>query len=152
MNFVGTILRFIVERRAARKSLDKIKSDLKNSASQVGGRFERAADTPANQHEANHIIGIEVWGQHRLRSLFSEPLVMDEYDIYCPGDHLPMSSLGRCFQETRNVTLDLVEELKQVNIEGIKIPHNEIGELSVSGWLVYLNSHAQLESRKLKKA
>jgi len=43
------------------------------------------------------VIGIERWGQRRLRMLLGEPPVSDEYDSYRPGEDLSMPALRDAF-------------------------------------------------------
>ena len=151
MSLISTILHFVISRSAAKFSLDELQTRLKLSSESVAGRIEQASDTPANRGQACHLIGIERWGQRRLRSALGEPLVMDEYDPDRPGDDQPLQALSSLFVETRQQTLALIDELKKVpGIENKLIPHNEIGDLTVRGWLFYLDSHANRESQNIK--
>jgi len=151
MSFVGTILHFVVSRSAAKFSLDELQTRLKLSSESIAERIENATDTPANRSQASHLIGIERWGQRRLRSVLGEPLVMDEYDADRPGEDQSLKALSNLFVETRQKTLALIDELKKVpGVENKMIPHNDIGNLSVRGWLFYLDSHANRESQNIK--
>jgi hypothetical protein len=45
----------------------------------------------------------------------------------------------------------LIQELRQADcVEGKTVPHNDLGNLSVLGWLVYINSHSARESQGIK--
>ena len=151
MSFVGTILHFVISRSAAKFSLDELQTRLKLSSESVAEHIEKAADTPANRGQATHLIGIERWGQRRLRSVLGEPLEMGEYDPERPGGDQSLKALSTLFSETRKKTVALVNELKKVpGVENKMIPHNDIGNLSVRGWLFYLDSHANRESQNIK--
>ena len=151
MSLIGTILHFVISRSAARFSLDELQTRLKLSGKDVAERIEKAAETPTNHGLASHLIGIERWGQRRLRSALGEPLVKDEYDQDRPNSDIPLKTLSSLFSETRQQTVELIDELKKVpGVENKMIPHNDIGNLSVRGWLFYLDSHANRESQNIK--
>jgi len=148
MSLTGRIIRFFVEQRAANVTLDEVRTQLSESAEQIAGRMEQAADTPANRAQAGHVIGLERWGDHRLRVALGEPFIRDEYDAYRPAPSLGMPALAQDFRITRRDTIALLDRLHPV--AGQRVPHNDLGEMSVTAWLVYLNNHANRESQKLK--
>ena len=117
----------------------------------MAAQMDTASDTPANRDRAGHVIGIERWSQRRLRTLLGEPLLMDEYDSYRPAADQPLKTLGALFKSTRQGTLDLVQELGKISgVESETVPHNEMGNLTVRGWLVYILSHAAREGQPIK--
>ena len=150
MSFIGTIIRSYVESRAAKTSLEEIRKELESNRDEVSRRMAAAADTPGNCDQAGHVIGIERWAAHRMRSALSpsESPVLDEYDGYRPASDLPLSALAAAFRDTRAETLALLETLREM--QDCRIPHNQLGDLSVRGWFVYLSNHAEMESKKLK--
>jgi hypothetical protein len=151
MSLISTILHFVISRSAVKFSLDELQTRLRLSSESITECIEKAPDTPANRGQVSHLIGIERWGQRRLRTALGEPLVMGEYDADRPSEDQPLETLSNLFSETRQQTLALVDELKKVpGVENKMIPHNEIGDLSVRGWLFYLDSHANRESQKIK--
>ena len=151
MSLIGKLLHFVMERSAAKSSLDEMQAKLQSASAGLAGQMQNGADTPENRQRAAHIIGIECWSQHRLRSLLGQPLVMDEYDGYRPSPDLTLKALGKEFTAVRQQTLALIQELRQANcVEGKTVPHNDIGNLSVLGWLVYINSHASREAQGIK--
>ncbi len=150
MSFIGTIIRSYVEGQAAKASLEEIRKELESNRDEVSERMAAAADTPGNCAQAGHVIGIERWGTERLRSALSaNPCPKDdEYDAYRPQCAQNMAALSQEFLAARADTLALFEGLRAVPDR--RIPHNDLGDLSVRGWLVYLSNHASMESKKLK--
>jgi DinB superfamily len=150
MSFIGSLIHFFVERRASGANLDELRKSLETGCDKVSARMASAQDTPANRKQAAHVIGIERWSAHRLGAAVSPsaPPELDEYDSYRPGADQPMSVLAQEFRDARAETLARLDALPAQPDR--RIPHNELGNLSLRGWLVYLNSHASVESRKLK--
>ncbi len=109
-----------------------------------------ANESDWNHTRAVHVIGIERWGAHRLRVPLGEPLVMDEYDGYAPNDQLSMVELAAEFQQTRAATIAVVRELQNKGIPlSQTVRHNEVGDLSVRGWIFYLENHMGRETTLL---
>jgi hypothetical protein len=114
----------------------------------VTRRFQTGSDTTRNRQTASHIVGIERWGQQRLRSLLGEPPVMDEYDGYRPGPDCTLRELADEFPQTRQATLALLQVLADRKIPLTQqVLHNESGLMSVGAWFVYFENHAGRESR-----
>jgi hypothetical protein len=151
MSIIGKLLHFVMERSAGKTNLDELQTKLQAASAGLSRQMENGADTPDNRQRASHVIGIERWSQRRLRTLLGEPLVMDEYDSYRPSSDLNLKALGAEFTAARQQTLALIKELRQANCIADKtVPHNEMGNLSVLGWLVYINSHAAREAQGIK--
>jgi hypothetical protein len=45
----------------------------------------------------------------------------------------------------------LARQLEPAIASGVKVPHNQFGSLTMRSWLRYLDMHANLEAKKLKK-
>ena len=72
---------------------------------------------------------------------------MDEYDGYAPSEHLSMEELAAEFKQTRATTTALVHELQGRGIPlSAKVKHNEAGDLSLGGWLFYIENHTGRET------
>jgi len=98
-----------------------------------------------------HITGIERWGQRRLQVALGEPPVQDEYDGYQPAADLDVTALQDAFRTTRQTTVALAQQLAAANLDPtFTIPHNQFGPLTVRGWLSYLNTHANFESKRIR--
>jgi hypothetical protein len=153
MSFIGNILRFFMERGAKGKNYADLIQNLESSAAATEARFRQAADTPANRGQAAHVIGIEKWGQHRLRVALGEPFVPDEYDGYAPSTSLSMAELGQLFAETRTETLDLARRLQSQGVQlDHKVKHNDMGEITLGAWFGYIAGHGGMEAKRLKSA
>jgi hypothetical protein len=146
------VVNLLIERPARKRSLAELIASLEASAQQIDRRMaECQADEPKNLETMRHIIGIERWGQQRLRSFLGEPLTRDEYNGYRPDDVADMAGLRRAFAATRVDTVQLAQRLREHEVaDAATVAHNDMGDLTARGWLRYLNSHANLESRRLK--
>ncbi|MCU0493277.1 MAG: DinB family protein [Chloroflexaceae bacterium] len=150
-----TLFRFFgwlfIERPAARQSLETLTQALEQGGSDLERRVANARDDDENRIQLRHIIGIERWGQRRLRVALGAPFVQDEYDNYRPQEATPWVELREELRRTRRETVAIARTLDQVGVRpDTTVPHNDFGELSLRGWLRYLNTHAELESRRLK--
>jgi hypothetical protein len=151
MSIARVILRILAERSARNLTLDELANRLQRSGGKVARRMRTASDRDWNREAAAHITGIERWGQHRLETALGKPLIMDEYDSYRPDSSRAMSELVAAFEATRAETLALVRRLQQASVSPtMTVAHNELGDLSVRGWLAYLNSHASRESIRIR--
>lgn len=151
MTLFGTIQRVWMERSAKGKSYAELAQELERDRPLVAERFRGAADSPRNREAACHIIGIERWGQRRLRTLLGEPLVMDEYDGYRPDTSRTMAELAEDFEQTRQESLTLLQTLQAQGVPLTQtVAHNESGPMSVGAWLAYLRSHASRERVRVR--
>lgn len=113
--------------------------------------FAAANDNEHNRKLLSHITGIERWGQSRLRVALGEPLVMDEYDGYRPPREASWAELQDAFYSTRQQSVALAGQLDQAVANGVRVPHNQFGPLTVRSWLRYLDIHASMEAKKLRR-
>jgi hypothetical protein len=133
-----------------RPSLEQVRLRMKKSGDKIKQRLSAARATPENCRQLSHIIGIERWGQHRLQVAFGEPPLMDEYDDYRPAPDHTWNELLADFTTTRAATLENIRKLEAANPPAtLRIHHHEFGDLSIRGWLRYLDMHANRETRKL---
>lgn len=145
---IGSALHRHHQRRSRGRSLAELADALAASADTVTERIAAAADTPANREAANHIYGIESWGRNRLGVARGAPLVLDGYRPYRLPDDTPIAELAAAFAAGRAATVTLARELAAAGIDpATTVRHNDLGELSVAGWLHYLEAHASRESR-----
>jgi hypothetical protein len=135
----------------AGKSLDDFPARLEASGAKIRARLDKLNDSDVNRRVLNHIIGIERWGQRRLKVALGEPFIQDEYNGYRPARETAWETLKMQFAETRAETVALARTLAaQPDAASKRIRHNDYGNLLVGGWLNYLRTHAELESRKLR--
>ncbi|WP_102128109.1 DNA-binding protein [Deinococcus planocerae] len=144
----------VFERPAARASYTELGQALERGGNLIAGRAARAADTEANRGTLTHIIGIERWGQNRLRvALGQREFERDEHHPYKPPAGVTLRELQDLLSQTRSQTVDLTRQLHAAPPpEGTTVEHNSLGPLTPKGWLRYLNQHADLESRRLRGA
>ena len=143
----------VLETPSRRRSYAELRRDLDRAGVRLGGRLARALDTENNREVARHVIGIERWGQSRLRVLSGErAFVDDSYQPYRPADNLSLSELAELFSLTRAQTSELARAFGHMPPVHDTARHNSIGPISAPAWLRYLTMHAEFESRKLKSA
>lgn len=141
----------ILRRPARRRSLPQQLSALAKAGERLQIRMARAAATDANRAALRHIIGIERWGQRRLRTILGEPPVTDEYDGYQPAADLGWSALREAMTATRRETIALGLQIEERQIgDTITAKHNALGEMTTREWLRYLAIHAYTESFRLR--
>lgn len=141
----------LIERPAAKRLPGELAAELDAAGQKIQERIATAENTEKNRQSLSHIIGIERWGQRRLRVALGEPFVEERYNRYQPDRELSMGQLQQQFQETRAETVVLAQKLaesKQWAVGAIR--HNDLGDLSVRGWMQYLLVHANLESKRIR--
>lgn len=156
MTIRTTILRLVAglmfERPARKQSLPEIIVSLEKSGAALQQNFAAVPDKPENRELLRHIIGIERWGQRRLRVALGAEPVRDEYDGYCPAEGLDMATLRGELQSTRRETVAIAHAFESgLNRLDTIVFHNDFGDLSVRGWLRYLEGHANIEAKRAKK-
>lgn len=151
MSVLGIVLRAVVERQARNSTLAELIAKLEASRSVVTERFDGAADTPRNREQMAHIIGIERWGERRLRVALGESPLADEYNGYRPDTSERLETLRAAWQQTQRQTVATARALEQADGGSRTALHNEMGEVSMRGWFAYLDGHATRESRWMKR-
>lgn len=144
------VANFALALSSRNQTLDQIADSMDTSGQKLELIFGAATDSDHNRRLISHIVGIERWGQQRLRAALGEPLVIDEYDGYRPPRVAALPELQADFAATREETAALTRKLGAAGVEAVKLPHNQIGNLSVRGWLGYLSIHANWEAKKLR--
>lgn len=148
---IGMVLRPVAEWQARGRSSEAFAAALERSGTNITARFEGAKDTPGNREAVNHITGLERWGGRRLRVALGEPLVMDSYRAYRLPEESDIKTLARAFVDTRRTTVALALELGRIDPNlRTSVRHNDLGELSVGGWLAYLEAHAGREQFRVR--
>ena len=143
------ISQVLIEFPARRMGFDRLIARLEKSALAIEKRGSKLRGRPNECEVLAHVIGIERWGQRRLRVALGEGLALEEYDTYRP-EQQKWESLLSLFLSTRQDTVSLSKSLRMAGVDPtVKIVHNQFGRLSVLGWLSYLNLHASLEILRL---
>lgn len=142
---------FFLERPASKKDVSQWITSFAESGEAIQKKTLSAADSESNRKVLSHIIGIERWGNRRLEVALGEPFIQDEYNNYRPPRDASWEQLQTDFADTRNETTQLLQKIKESNIELSKmISHNQYGDISLKGWMRYLVMHANLESKRLR--
>ncbi|MCG8347190.1 MAG: hypothetical protein MI924_05355 [Chloroflexales bacterium] len=150
-SFLGLAVAFFFERPARNHTLEELATTLEQSGTEIETRFSIASETSANRKQMRHIVGIERWGQRRLRVALGEPPLSDEYDHYQPAADSRWEDLQTSFSKTRQETINLAHKLASNGVDGAsKVAHNQFGPLSLRAWLRYLTVHANLDSKWLR--
>jgi hypothetical protein len=141
----------ILERPGQRLTLAGHAAQLEKSGHQLSQHCAAVRGTDDNREKLIHIIGIERWCQRRLQAALGEPLPDDEYDVYRPDDSMGWDALRMEFETARADTIALVEHLDAVDVDVSQtIPHPQYGNLTVLGWLRYIDMHSQWEGKRIK--
>jgi hypothetical protein len=151
MGLRETVTNRFLERPFRDLSAEQMAERLELNGRTLERTFAAATDSEHSRRLLNHITGIERWGHSRLRVALGEPLVMDEYDGYRPAAEASWAELQDAFQGTRQQTVALARQLGSAVEAGVHVPHNQFGPLTVRSWLRYLDMHANLEAKKLRR-
>lgn len=147
----GVVRYLLFERSANKRTLGELADSLAQDGVGIKERISEKADSQHNRDKLNHIIGIERWGQGRLKVALGETFIHDEHDGYCPPVTASWDELRTAFHETRDNTITIARELAKAKITPEKtVHHNDFGDMSLHGWLHYLNFHATQESKGIK--
>ncbi len=148
----GFIVERVLERPARRQGLAQQAVKLETAGGKLERRFQNAKGTEKDKATLRHIIGIERWGTHRValvtQDAASEADLTDGHTPYKPSSD-DWQVLLTEFGETRKKTLALARGLSETQTT-VKVPHNDIGLVSVGAWLRYLRLHASLEGRRVR--
>ncbi len=149
---IQKILRTLILERAGRKwTMSRWAEKLTVSGEAISNRLEKLPDSEQNRRVLSHIIGIELWGQSRLRVGLGEPFTDEEYNSYRPARSRSWEQLKAEFRMTRKRTAALAEALDDNQADQfMTVKHNDYGPLTLGGWLRYLDIHARWEARKIK--
>jgi hypothetical protein len=141
--------RLFFERPARKLTIAEHKAELKRSGDAIQARLATVQSQHPYRERLQHVIGIERWGQRRLRVLLGEPFIQDTHQLYKPPANESWEKLVQGFARTRAETIALAGQLAERDSQGV-VSHNQFGGLSARAWLRYLNGHATRELRKLK--
>lgn len=141
----------MIDRKAKKLTVNELVGMLRSNHQTLLEQVRAAPDNETNRRQLSHAIGIERWGQSRLRVALGDPLNMEEYNRYRPKREVAMEQLVEQFDTTRQETLAIAEELTAVstNIGDNQIEHNMMGPMTVRSWLYYLDMHSNFELQKV---
>lgn len=140
-----------LERPTRKKSYRELHNELEQAGLKIIARLHEKRFRDFNHRVLTHIIGIERWGQSRLRVFLGQPLGQDEYNGYRPARDIPWPELVDLFVTTRSETLSLALALETAAIGPDQtVLHNQFGPLSARAWLRYLQTHASREIMQVR--
>ncbi len=140
----------VLEGPSCQRSYAELGRQLDRAGTRLDARLAQADDTESNREWARHIIGIERWGQARLRALSGkDEVVSGGHRPYRPDAELSLPQLRELASLTRAQTSQLARQFETTPPQE-KVDHDGLGPLSARAWLRYLNLHADLESRRLR--
>ena len=143
--------RVFFDQPARKLSLGEHADALRRSGKDIEARLAGAAGDDRQRAALRHVIGIERWGQSRLRVFLGDAFASAGHRPHLPPESASWQELVREFGEMRAQTVALAERLAAENPTST-VPHNQFGELSAHGWLRYLNGHGARELRGVKGA
>jgi hypothetical protein len=138
-----------VERPAARRGSARLVQELADGGEKLIGQLAKGKSPERAAKQARHILGIERWGQQRLRvALGDHPFERDSYHPYLPDAQLNLMGVLALLREARAETVKLGGRVAAEGKGRVAVEHNSIGPLSADGWLRYLKVHADLEAKR----
>lgn len=150
---IGAGLRPRVRGKARSVTLADVPGRLAAARDQLMPRIRRAKDTPDNREALNHFVGIERWSLSRIRVAQGKPFVRDSYRGYRLPDTASLKELQDAFAATREESIALARELAATGVDPrLTVRHNDLGDLSVVEWFVYLEDHSRREIVRIREA
>lgn len=137
------------ERPARKLTVAEMAAQLQRSGEKYAAKLPTLQQTEQAREKLRHVIGIERWGQKRLRAFLGEPFETDGHHPYKPAAADTWDQLVRAFADTRAETVRIAGRLASVD-PAKRVAHNQFGGMTVRGWLRYLNGHAHIELKGLK--
>lgn len=145
---IGLVRRPMAEIHARGNDIADLAEELEASGREMDDRMENKPDTGGNREAIAHWVGIERWGQRRLEVALGKPFVEDEHHPYRPDVDTGIEALRADFADAREETVALARKLFEADVDPeTTVRHNDLGELTVRGWLAYLIQHPEQESR-----
>ncbi len=148
-SLVGRMIRGHVERQARRAGLAELTDRLEANGRTLAQRFAAQSDGDGVRETLRHVVGIERWGQRRLRVALGEAPEPGGHRPYRPPDEAGLDALRVAFATTRSDTVALARALaREEPAPDLRIAHDDLGPMSVGAWLAYLDGHALMETRR----
>lgn len=148
---IGAGLRPRVRGKARSKTVHDVIEDLESARDRLMPRIMAAKDTAGNREALNHFVGIERWSLSRIRVAQGRPFTLDSYRGYRLPDDATLTQLQQAFRDVREESIALARELAEVGVdEQLTIKHNDLGDLTVVEWFVYLADHSSREIIRIR--
>jgi hypothetical protein len=132
-------------------TLAQLADHLEENASLLAKHLRTARDSDANRAQLRRVIGVERWGQTRLKVFLGEALVDDTPDDHRPLEHLDWDMLTAQFWATRKDTVALARQLADAGIaDAATVPHPDHGRMTARAWLDHLYANARKAIKRIR--
>jgi hypothetical protein len=143
------IARWWVNARAINRSYDSLITALEKGVTKAERTF---AKRHTDKYHAiwTHTIGIEIWSQKKVATLLGEPDGAEDYDPYRPPKDTAWDDLLPLFKQARQDTIALAKRLAEAKLANNAVVHHKgWGNLTAKGWLLYIETHTDIEFDKI---
>ena len=141
---------WIIERPAGKRLPSELAEELERAGREIARIIEKAEDTEPNREALRRMIERERRGQQRLRMALGDQRDTGEGKGR-PVSGKSLSELGATYIATREETVAIARELDEVSEWATgSIRHEEMGDLTVRGWLYYLRLQGDRQSKQLR--
>lgn len=111
--FKGIMGQLSLEYPVRNKNISDLAAHLEISGNDIIEYIASAQiDSDENQAKMRHIIGIERWGQRRLRGFLGDIPPDEEYDAYCPESGYSLKEQLELFRDARAKTVYLAIQIE----------------------------------------
>jgi hypothetical protein len=149
---VRFFLQVFVERPARRLGAEGLIPRL-DAAREAVPALLAGADDASARAQLRHVIGIERWGQRRLRvALGDVAFEADAHQPYLPPEDEALPALLDRFGAVRADTVALARRVADEGRGAERVEHNSLGPVTALGWLRYLQLHGEFELKRAKRA
>lgn len=148
---IGAGLRPRTKAMARGKSYQDVIDELETSRDRLLPRIMAAKDTAGNREALNHFVGIERWGLSRVRVADGSTFQLDSHRGYRLPDTATLAELQQAFRDVRAESLALAKRLAAAGVDPtVEVRHNDLGDLTVIEWFMYLNDHSSREIIRIR--
>ncbi len=133
-----------------KKNATQLAQALKKSGQTIIAHLNGVEGNLRQEEVLRTMIGIERWGQRRLKVAMGGQLVEDTYEAYLPSHSRAWRHLLDDFSEERQDTVELAKDIDMDGDLDTKIPHHDWGPLSPLAWIKYIEKQTGFECRKIR--
>jgi hypothetical protein len=136
----------LIEFPAHRIGFENLIRRLEKAGVTLDHRLENMSDRSTNRKILARIIRGERWSQRRMSVTLGELVPHDRPEDYQP-EYSDWHALRAAFHTTRQKTISLCKTLRMAGVDPQTcIFHDRWGEISLLGWVYYLNLRVTLQN------